>query len=712
MAPKGRKRKSSFGAVASSSGAMIPHTEAARLQRAFGAAGDLSERGLLARAQQDDIEFGQSWTPYGPLMKELDLEWKDGENMVKVIYLCPRALLYLMCEAAPQFAALLSNIIGVVVFGEAWPSKEAAESAQKGRMVIYLDEVRPGNVHRPDIARLYSGIYWSLLEFPEWFRSSQNAWIPLAYVPAKAVEQWGAGHSELMVAIFERLFSQAEGGENLALEGVRVPLRQEEPRAFLYASLIFACFHADAAALNDICSAMGAAGVKLCASCINVVGSRRYPTPASIPAGRGFVHFTDHRKSLFKLHTHETIVWVADYLAARAMGGPLEISPGAFRDLETEIGFKYRPTGLLWSRFRDVARIPDTLYWDPMHILYASGGVAQRHLNQFVHRVKGLGYDLGAVSQVVKGIVSPKALGTCNLDLEKRLAKEPRGCLKAFASETIMILTGMEVVCTEVLEPRAQLRDEVQCLRYLVRLSGLLRRGDAVRKSLGPLAAAVDEHHRRFVALYAASATWKLHAIQHLIDLIAKFRVTLSCFAPEHYHRVSKRIAAFAFRNWTKTLTVRAARQQLEALTEPVATAPFALVGPKPRALTAEQTDFLSHAGVPHVERGVSGRRLKTPHGTLYLGDLAIFRDGERDIGRGFAKAFFFVNDGVGPTFYALLAIAPRGEDLPPHCHREPCGGAEGEALVDGRLLLGACPYYRKGTVIRALETDRVQIDA
>ena len=56
---------------------MIPHTEAARLQRAFGAAGDLSERGLLARAQQDDIEFGQSWTPYGPLMKELDLEWKD-----------------------------------------------------------------------------------------------------------------------------------------------------------------------------------------------------------------------------------------------------------------------------------------------------------------------------------------------------------------------------------------------------------------------------------------------------------------------------------------------------------------------------------------------------------------------------------------------------------------------------------------------------------
>ena len=85
---------------------------------------------------------------------------------------------------------------------------------------------------------------------------------------------------------------------------------------------------------------------------------------------------------------------------------------------------------------------------------------------------------------------------------------------------------------------------------------------------------------------------------------------------------------------------------------------------------------------------------------------------GKGPLGEDSLRPFFFVYGGVEPTVYALLAITPRGEDLPPHCHREPRKGAEGEALVDGRLLLGACPFYRKDSVIHALETDRIPIDA
>ena len=708
--PRGRKSRRVQSAAASSGS--VPIAQAVRLQRTFDASHALTVGGSLMRARREDEEFGQSWTPYGQLLKHLDLEYEERDgSMTKVTYVCPRALLHMICETSPHFAAFVAEYIGVIVLGEAWLSKEVIEAAQGGSMIFYFDEVRPGNVHRPDMARLYQGIYWSLLEFPEWFRSSQNSWFPLCYLGAKAVVQFDGGISELMAAILQKLFSPAEGGENLAREGVRVPLNQEEPRAFLYALLPFGCFLGDEAALKAVTCSMGAAGVKLCVCCINVVGSRRYPTPAAIPPGSSLVHFTDHRKNLIQLHTRETILWVADHLAERATGGPSEMTPDQFRRLETDIGFRYRPKGLLWSIIRAIAAVPDSVYWDTMHILYASGGVVQRELNQFLHRVKAH-HDLGHISNVINSVVFPKSLTKLDIDLEQRVASKPRGCLRAFASETIMILTGMAVVCDEVLEPRAQLGEEVECLRCLVRLSDLLRRGDEALESIHLVEASVEEHHRRFVKLYFHSATWKLHALQHIPDLIRRFGKNLTCFAPEHKHRVSKRIASFAYRNWTKTMTVRATRQLLLALSEPDATRPFALFGPKPRALTSEQMILLIRNGVPlppprHADTVVCGKHLKTPRGRIFSGDFAAFRDVGNSVGRGFAKCFFHVK-GAGGTYYALLAVAPRGEDLPPHSHREHRDGEESNALVEASSLLGACPYYRKGAIIRALEATRL----
>jgi hypothetical protein len=45
-----------------------------------------------------------------------------------------------------------------------------------GRLALYFDEVKPGNVLRPDKGRSLQCVYWTLLDLPDWFRSRGYGW--------------------------------------------------------------------------------------------------------------------------------------------------------------------------------------------------------------------------------------------------------------------------------------------------------------------------------------------------------------------------------------------------------------------------------------------------------------------------------------------------------------------------------------------------------
>ena len=97
MAPKGRKARRVVSAAGSSG--PIPVTQAVRLQRAFDPASEVIARSTaISRARDEDAAFAQSWTPYGPLVKVLDLTYREQNGtMTNVQYVCPRALLQLLC---------------------------------------------------------------------------------------------------------------------------------------------------------------------------------------------------------------------------------------------------------------------------------------------------------------------------------------------------------------------------------------------------------------------------------------------------------------------------------------------------------------------------------------------------------------------------------------------------------------------------------------
>ena len=100
----------------------------------------------------------------------------------------------------------------------------------------------------------------------------------------------------------------------------------------------------------------------------------------------------------------------------------------------------------------------------------------------------------------------------------------------------------------------------------------------------------------------------------------------------------------------------------------------------------------------------VSGTTLKTPHGRICVGDLAVFRDEGGHVGRGFVRGFFRLRDEAGAqTFYANVSACASEGAARYRAHVTP-------TLVHADLLFGACAYYKKDGIIHALELERVPV--
>ena len=106
------------------------------------------EAGRLADTVQRELLHHE--TPYGTALRHIDVENRDGTHL-RVQYCCPRAFLWLCCLVSVAFKTFLADHL----------------PDGRSRVCLYCDDVRPGNVHRPEPARLYYAFYYTLLELPE-----------------------------------------------------------------------------------------------------------------------------------------------------------------------------------------------------------------------------------------------------------------------------------------------------------------------------------------------------------------------------------------------------------------------------------------------------------------------------------------------------------------------------------------------------------------
>jgi hypothetical protein len=144
-------------------------------------------------ATKDYRDIGELQTPYGPVLKHMYLECVSDATPIRLAYACPFALLFIACANT----AFLPFLIGAL-------------GTQLGRLVYYMDETRPGNILRPDMARAMTSIFWGIPELPDWYRSKRCFWFPLAHVPSKTMHVIKGGASAIYLKICDLFWAPVD----------------------------------------------------------------------------------------------------------------------------------------------------------------------------------------------------------------------------------------------------------------------------------------------------------------------------------------------------------------------------------------------------------------------------------------------------------------------------------------------------------------------
>ena len=177
-------------------------------------------------------------TPYGTVVASMALpiaelpEWK---------YCNPLALLHYLCTISVQFAQMMQSCSTVGV-----PLK----------LIIYIDEICPGNPLRMDKARTLQAIYWAFADWPQWFLQRTAAWPCFGTIRSTLVDKLPGKVSQLMKIVLDTFF--AATGPSFA-RGVAIQCQTSTT----IITATFSGFLADEKAHNQITGSKGAAGTTL-----------------------------------------------------------------------------------------------------------------------------------------------------------------------------------------------------------------------------------------------------------------------------------------------------------------------------------------------------------------------------------------------------------------------------------------------------------------
>ena len=438
-------------------------------------------------------------TPYGKLVSHIDL-LLDNDEPYKLPYINPFALLY-----------VLSNVcVGV---------GDMVHNALRGgfaKLILYFDEIKPGNILRPDQGRSLQCVYWTVLGFPDWFRIRDAGWFPITVMTSKRQSKLPGGASALFRKIMRAFFAPG-GGWNLQVTGVRCKSSEGD---FL-ARFTFGGVLADEKAQKEVWSLKGASGTKCCGWCKNVVGRM------TVERGGYLVHYSWATPDEFDAHTDDSYRAMIATLTRTASQCPRQ----ELFNLAQVFGINYDTNSILWDQdIMELTSPASGIYWDWMHNLVASGGVFQYEANAFLIAVKDTGISLSDVDEIAQTIIWPRKYPKLTHNFfATRVTTDTDGHIRAFAAEMFNVDVVLQVFIEYVLQPAGMLGEQCTCMGYMRTVLGILRLQDGALQYLPELRTALRNHHTLFLRLYPNLAKPKLHYMWHVCDCLERFAANMSC---------------------------------------------------------------------------------------------------------------------------------------------------------------------------------------
>ena len=477
--------------------------------------GDIGvSRGSLKRAREKSIQ--DCCGPYGPIIKEFTLKTAESRE-VKVSYLCPAASLHNAALCCPGFSPLLQECL----------TRTPPTILRPWRLVVYTDEVSPGNQLKAQNSRKLWAIYWSVQELGSRALTKEESWFVLTLLRSDAVSQLQDTVSQLMKAALGTFF------EHSANFSMGVPLTFLDGSSKVLVATI-GYLLGDESALKHTYENKGSAGKMLCLFC-NTTVNRRY-APAVL--GRLVLH-TDLDTSKFCLHTDASVWQYVDALQAKRPS----MNKKEFNDYQSNIGFNLAPAGVLRDlRLREHLQPISATCFDPMHIYFVNG-LFHLEVTLLLSVLNAAGIKRERIHAFLQDWDWPAAVRDRGATGKKLFAKKTDGDWKSSASEALALYPVLRVFCSQL--PRsAMTMAAVNSFLALCQVLDDIRLASAGAIGATVLLEHIRAHLKAFQLAHGLDRFLpKAHYSLHLPDQLLKHGVLLQCFTHERRHKELKRYA-------------------------------------------------------------------------------------------------------------------------------------------------------------------------
>ena len=593
-------------------------------------------------------------TPYGAVCCEDTIRGASGD--LKIFHVNPFALLAFACDHHTHFRSFFASIV-------------ASSRDNLLDIIYYMDKATPGNNKRPDNGRAAQCIYFSFLQFPAWFRSRRNGWIPFAYVLVADQKEASVHDSALtrfLVRTFDSESSEVDFSKGFGVTG---------PGGTV--TIVRARRHLTIADWDQHVRTFNLKGYNArvpCGMCKNVLGRCKFFQDPYL------VHLHSSEYEKFDKHTPESYEELADGVKRL-----VETEPNKLLKHERNTGIKWHVEGVLWDvEVRRKLQSPMCQYPDWMHGVCASGGIAQYELNGLALQLDEQGISLQDIDLWISTVRKPKGMAPiAKKFFQARIVRGAKKHVRAFASEVLSAITFLGFFIDAVVQTLPVLRDvlsrHLACFDLLRVMLAILQKGDL--KDLATLRNATQMHHTLYRTLYHCIP--KLHNQGHVADFWEFWEALLSCFGPERHHRFFKRVMSFSYRQSSRTVLAYDVRTWIKNLGQEQLFMPIHLLG-KQHQMAVDI--FLTSSGLSVTFTAVSSG-VNTEMGQLCKGDLVQYVrvDGAQLV--GFALGF---GRTASPTPFDYAAFVHPCVPVSPTTWRRQSHDVN---IIWLSAVVGSCPF-------------------
>jgi hypothetical protein len=368
-------------------------------------------RRTVKRKRQADISHV---TPYGDILVEKNIAG------TKIWMVQPVAMLYHISRSCLEFSKFFKEIL----------SRKPCTRDHPIKVIVYSDEVTPGNQLRHQNARKIQVCYWSLECFGLTNLSNERLWFILSICRSDVVKELPGKMSQFMKISMQMFMEPYDLRSGIILDFF------DGSKATIFGRV--SILLGDEAALKETLDCKGAAGTFFCALCANICDHK---SQLHSHDTRGYLQpSTCLDLDLFRPNTDESVMETLRELSRWKATLPKT----RFQKKEQEAGWNLNQNGLLLSGLQIGAA--SSIMFDWMHV-YVASGIWQLEVMQLLTELQRVGITQAMLHRELQAWHWPERISSRSVSGQKIFAKKQEGdSVKCSASEALSVYTVLRCI--------------------------------------------------------------------------------------------------------------------------------------------------------------------------------------------------------------------------------------------------------------------------